>query len=114
MVRINGWRPAGVIRESGWGIPGLLRTVSFDTHSLAGDPVYSLVAVRNLCRHDTQGSRQRSYSSDGSPAKIATSAGSRAISASALLSLFLFPYDPHTPWSGLLVAYARACQLDGF
>ncbi len=23
------------------------------THSLAGDPVYFLVAVRNLCRHDT-------------------------------------------------------------
>ncbi len=40
------------MRELGWGIPGLLWAVSFDTHSLAGDPVYFLVAVRNLCRHD--------------------------------------------------------------
>ena len=42
-----------IFRTIWWWIPGLLWTVGFDTHSLARDPVYFLVAVRNPWRHDS-------------------------------------------------------------
>ena len=42
-----------IFRTIWWWIPGLLRTGGFDTHRLARDPVYFLVAVRNPRRHDS-------------------------------------------------------------
>jgi hypothetical protein len=52
MAKINGWLPAGVIRNLEPGISGLLWTVSSDTHSLARDPVYFSTTLRDLCRRD--------------------------------------------------------------